>query len=230
MSASALPKPERVNQVWLDEAIEAHDAYLRAIPGGMRLFLSFKDGRHLDFSGQNLASAEFVAAELSNAVLVRTCLARSNLFGANLNNADMRECDLTGADLRGVSLTGANLECANLQEADIRNGFILYRTKDGNLTPMRDGAAEISDVNLSGANLMAGSGRPPCWCRSARRATGGHSVSGNGRGRTRPKRARKSYAGRTRPKRARKSYAGRKWPRVAMPARGSRGSKLAGTG
>ena len=36
--------------------------------------------------------------------------------------------------------------------------------------------------------------------------------------------------GRTRPKRARKSYAGRKWPRVAMPARGGRGSKLAGTG
>ena len=27
---------------------------------------------------------------------------------------------------------------------------------------------------------MAGSGCPPCWCRSARRATGGHSVSGNG--------------------------------------------------
>ena len=26
---------------------------------------------------------------------------------------------------------------------------------------------------------MAGSGRAPCPCRSARRATGGHSVSGN---------------------------------------------------
>ena len=35
---------------------------------------------------------------------------------------------------------------------------------------------------------MAGSGCPPCRCRSTRRATGGHSVSGNGRGRTRPKR------------------------------------------
>ena len=52
---------------------------------------------------------------------------------------------------------------------------------------------------------MAGSGRRPCRCRSARRATGGHSVSVNGRGRTRPKRARKSYAG-------------RRWPRVAVPA------------
>ena len=46
---------------------------------------------------------------------------------------------------------------------------------------------------------MAGSGCPPCRCRSARRATGGHSVSGNGRGRTR-----RSARG--------KSCAGRKWP------------------
>ena len=35
---------------------------------------------------------------------------------------------------------------------------------------------------------------------------------------------------RARAKRAQKSYAGRKWPRVAMPVRGSRGSKLAGAG
>ena len=40
---------------------------------------------------------------------------------------------------------------------------------------------------------------------------GGHSVSGNGRGRTRPKRARKSCAG-------------RKWPPAAMAVRGSLGS------
>ena len=58
---------------------------------------------------------------------------------------------------------------------------------------------------------MAGSGCPPCRCRSTRRATGGHSVSGNGRGRTRPKRARKSCAG-------------RKWPPAAMAVRGSLGS------
>ena len=61
MQASALPKPERVNQVWLDDAMDAHEAYLRAIPGGQRLFVSFKDGRYLDFTGRNLASVEMVA-------------------------------------------------------------------------------------------------------------------------------------------------------------------------
>ena len=153
MSASAVPKPERVNQVWLEEAMDSHEKFLRGIPGGKRLSVSFKDARHLDFSGRNLATADMVAAELSHAVFEGACLARSNLFGANLESAQMRECDLTRADLRGVTLNGANLECANLHEADIRNGFILFRDKNGNLIPMRDGAAEISDVNLSGADL-----------------------------------------------------------------------------
>ncbi len=82
MSASALPKPERVNQVRLDEAIEAHDAYLRAIPGGMRLFLSFKNGRRLDFSGCNLASAEVVAADLTRADLRGTPMELADTRGA----------------------------------------------------------------------------------------------------------------------------------------------------
>jgi uncharacterized protein YjbI with pentapeptide repeats len=181
MSASALPKPERINQVWLEEAMDVHEKYLQGIPGGQRLFVSFKDGRHLDFSGRNLASADMVAAELSHALFEGTCLARTNLFGANLESAKMRECDLTRADLRGANLSGANMECANLREADIRNGFILIRDKSGNLTPMRDGAAEISDVNLSGANLsgaMLGrvigprtSPTPTCAARSSRART-----------------------------------------------------------
>ena len=58
MQASALPKPERVNQVWLDEAMDVHASYLQALPAGQRLFLSFKDARHLDFSGRNLAGAD----------------------------------------------------------------------------------------------------------------------------------------------------------------------------
>ncbi len=87
MSASALPKPERVNQVWLEEAMDFHEKYLQGIHGGQRLSVSFKDARHLDFSGRNLASADMVAAELSHAVFEGTCLARANLFGANLESA-----------------------------------------------------------------------------------------------------------------------------------------------
>ena len=120
MQASALPKPERVNQVWLDEAMDVHASYLQAVPGGQRLFLSFKDACHLDFSGRNLAGAEMVAAELAHAIFKGACLARSNLFGANLEAADLRECDLARADLRGVSLSGANLSGADLHEADTR--------------------------------------------------------------------------------------------------------------
>ncbi len=131
MQASALLKPERVNQVWLEEAMAQHENYLQGIHGGQRLFLSFKDGRHLDFRGRNLASVEMVAAELAHAEFERACLARGNLFGANLDFANMRECDLECADLRGVSLSGANLEFANLCKADVRNGFILVQDKDG---------------------------------------------------------------------------------------------------
>ena len=59
MQASAPPKPERVNQVWLDEAIDVHESYLQAVPAGQRLLLSLKDARHLDFSGRrNLAGAD----------------------------------------------------------------------------------------------------------------------------------------------------------------------------
>ncbi len=134
MSASALPKPERIHQVWLEEAMDFHENYLQGIHGGQRLSVSFKDGRHLDFSGRNLASADMVAAELSHAVFEGTCLARSNLFCANLESAQMRECDLTRADLRGITLSGANLECANLREARVDNACFV-------------------DCNLSGADL-----------------------------------------------------------------------------
>ncbi len=112
MSASALPKPERINQVWLEEAMDFHDNYLQGIHGGQRLSVSFKDERHLDFSGRNLASADMVAAKLSHALFEGICLARSNLFGANLASANMRECDLTRADLRGAAMDLADLRGA----------------------------------------------------------------------------------------------------------------------
>ena len=153
MKPGALQTIERVNQLWLDDAFVQHLDYLEGRSGGHRLFLSFKDARHLDFSRQNLARAEMVAARLSHARFVSTCLARSNLFGADFERADMRECDLERADLRGGNLSFANLENANLQEADVRNGFILIQDKDGNLVPIKSGTTEIEGVNLSGANL-----------------------------------------------------------------------------
>ncbi len=112
MSASALPKPERTNRVWLEEAMDLHENYLPGIPGVQRLSVSFKDGRHPDVSGRNLASADRVAAESSHALFEGACLARSNLFGANLQSANMRECDLTRADLRGTAMDLADLRGA----------------------------------------------------------------------------------------------------------------------
>ena len=81
-----------------------------------------------------------------------------------------------------------------------RNGSIARKPENGR---RGDGASWRCDAD---ARPIRRSGR-----------VGGHSVSGSAPGRTRPKRARKSYAGRT-------------WPRVAMPARGSRGSRPAGAG
>ncbi len=115
MSASALPKPERINQVWLEEAMGCHEKYLQGIPCGQRRSVSFKDGR-------NLASADMVAAELSHPVFEGTCLARSNPFGTNLECANLREawidnarfvdCNLSGADLRGTAMDLADLRGA----------------------------------------------------------------------------------------------------------------------
>ena len=85
------------------------------------------------------------------------------------------------------------------------------------LLDLRGNIPSFIHISDGWSRVVAGSGCARCRCRSARRAIGGHSVSGNGRGRTRPKRTRKSYAG-------------RKWPRVAMPVRGSRGSRPAGAG
>ncbi len=112
MSASALPKPERINRVWLEEAMDFHQNYLQGIPGEQRLSVSFKDRRHLDDSGRNLASADRVAAESSHALFEGACLARSNLFGANLQSAKLRECGLTRADLRGAAMDLADLRGA----------------------------------------------------------------------------------------------------------------------
>ena len=82
MSASALPKPERIDRVGFEEAMGFHENYPRGIPGGQRLLVSVKDGRRLDFSGRSLASADMVAAELSHALFERACPACGNRFGA----------------------------------------------------------------------------------------------------------------------------------------------------
>ena len=153
MKAGALSKVERVNQVWLDEAMASHQAYLVGKRGGHRLFLGFKDAQHLQFGGHDLASVEMVAGLFAQACFAGTTLTRGDLFGANFERADMQSADLTRADLRGANLAGANLENAVLREADFRNGFILVQDKDGGLVPVRDGASNISDVNFAGADL-----------------------------------------------------------------------------
>ncbi len=112
MSASALPKPQRINRVWLEESMDFHENYLQGIDGGQRLSVSFKDERHLDVSRRNLASADRVAAESSHALFAGACLARSNLFGTNLQSAKLRECDLTRTDLRGAAMDLADLRGA----------------------------------------------------------------------------------------------------------------------
>ena len=69
------------------EQLDAHAAWLRGEPGGVRL----------DLTG----------AVLTRAVLIRANLFGANLFGADLRGAYLRDANLTRAVLTGADLTGA---------------------------------------------------------------------------------------------------------------------------
>ena len=84
------------------DQLDAHAAWVKGEPGGVRLSLS---GANLP--GANLSGADLSGANLSGA----------DLFGADLSGANLRGANLSGANLSGANLSHANLSGANLSRA-----------------------------------------------------------------------------------------------------------------
>lgn len=104
------------------EQIDAHAAWLRKAPGGIRLDLTGADLRGLDLARANLSRVDLTDANLTGANLYRVNLSRADLSGADLSGANLFEADLSGcilaqADLRDANLRNAFLNSANLAGA-----------------------------------------------------------------------------------------------------------------
>jgi hypothetical protein len=162
-----MPKPagalSRLSQGELDLLIAGHERLLEGKPGGKRLCLPFYNLDGLDFSGRNLAEADFSGSHFQNGKLAKAVLDRANLFGCDMRGADLRAASLKRADMRGVSLRGANLSLADLTQADFREGQIAVRhaAKGLSLVKREVRAGDLEEVNFSGATLD-GSQTAPC--------------------------------------------------------------------
>ena len=117
--------------------------------------LSGADLRGTDLSGADLRRVNFSGVNLS-----RMNLSSVNLRGANLRRADLCETNLSGADLRGTNLSGANLQKTKIDNTTkidtkwkLAWKVINHKTEDRNFFKADLSGANLSEMNLRGANL-----------------------------------------------------------------------------
>jgi len=121
MSQSKVP---RYSAAELNRVLDAHEGFVRGDRGGQRAIWRFGQAPGGDFSGRQLANADFTGANLKGARLVRTNFERACLQLADLREVDAEQASFMRADIRGVSLRGANLAGANFDEADLRQAVL----------------------------------------------------------------------------------------------------------
>jgi uncharacterized protein YjbI with pentapeptide repeats len=129
-----------------------------------------------DFTGINLAGADFrgknLGAKLSQQTkFTNANLAQSNLSGINLRGADLKNADLTNANLSNSNLLEANLDGANFKGVQLQGALCNQATLfPADFDPVKAGACliapyvslqnadltgwDLSSVNLMGANLQ----------------------------------------------------------------------------
>src|ERR1043166_5198328 len=150
MTDSAPP----VSQEDADKMAKLHEYFISGRLGGRRLNLTLAHAENLNFAGRNLAHAELPGAVLLGCNFTQTILRGANFFGADLRYCNLRQADLTGADIRGAILRGANFEGAIMVQSDMREGHILKKNDNGELTkPRPGGQTTITDVNFTRANF-----------------------------------------------------------------------------
>ena len=117
---------------------DAHAAWLRGEPGGVRA---------------NLSGANLSDADLSGAALRGAALRGAALRGANLSAADLRDADLIGVDLRGANLSAADLSGANLRGANLRGADLSDADLIGTCLDPEARVPAISDDAIMSAGL-----------------------------------------------------------------------------
>lgn len=128
----------------LNEILELHEKWLKALDGGVRADLSYADLRGIDLSGINLSYADLMGANLKGANLRYIDLSCAKLIGANLSDTDLK-----GANLNDTDLSYANLMCANLSETDLTEADL----SDADLTEANLRFADLTEADLSYADL-----------------------------------------------------------------------------
>lgn len=144
-----------VSKEELEKAVKAHFAYMNGKMGARRLVL-----QNCDLSGANLRNCDLRDADFTGSSLERADLSGSNLKSASLFSCDFRlanltYADLSRADLRGSLFNGADLSNANLSEADMREGLVMRKEKNGELTSVTHAplATSSCETNFRGATL-----------------------------------------------------------------------------
>jgi uncharacterized protein YjbI with pentapeptide repeats len=160
---------QRLNARSMEPQLEAHNSWMEARDGGVRLDLRLADLRRADLRGvdisrANLDLADLRQAELQGATLIgaklryadlgRANLERIDLRGADMRNAALEGAELSHADLRGVNLRSADLHGVVLHKADLSNGRLdLGDLEDADLSDASLSMAEMRIAHLCEANL-----------------------------------------------------------------------------
>jgi uncharacterized protein YjbI with pentapeptide repeats len=137
----------------VDEAVAAHEQFLRGARGGRRAFFQYIDAPGVDARRRLLNDADFTGANLEGAMLAGCHFERAALYCVNLEGADLRAANLRRADLRGARLAGAVLSGAVMDEADMRAAYIAFPSGDTGLHVLRHGAP--AERALSGGGFGA---------------------------------------------------------------------------
>lgn len=151
-----IPDPEELealNQNILDDIIEKHQMYLKGQHGGARANIKYKNLSHLSFRARDLSQADFTGSAMIECDMSHSNFSGATFFACDLRNSDLRDSNLSRTDFRGSYLAGANLTDADLTEADFREGKIMTRGEQGELTDRKRSGGVGAKTILTGTKL-----------------------------------------------------------------------------
>jgi len=168
MTNSFVPDPGELlplHQDALDEIIKKHDMFLRGQQGGARAVITYRNLSYLNFKAKDLSNADFTGSLFIEADLSHGKFCNTTFFACDLRNANMRDANFSRCDFRGAYVAGANLSGSDLADVDMREGKIMKRGEQGELTDRKrsggKGAktvftgAKLSETNMVGAQAKA---------------------------------------------------------------------------
>jgi uncharacterized protein YjbI with pentapeptide repeats len=146
---------KRLGDSEVSSRLNAHRAFCRGTPGGVRAKFAYCDLSGAKFVGLDLSDVDFTGAKLDRADFTGSKLSSAAFFGADLRCAKLISCDLRRADLRGALVHGADLSGSDLSGADLREGVIARKTRQGELVTVQHEALAVNagEANFRGSNL-----------------------------------------------------------------------------